>query len=189
MTITGQIGLRRHGSGFIARAIEWATYSHTHHAIVAVSPTECVSAEPGGVRYRPISDYPHVDWSCFDLTDEQRGNIVLHARNLADTRTPYNFAVYPFLLAGRLTGLNVPKWISQWLQRRPHQDCSQLSDSVYSASGIELLPADNVLTTPGDLERIWVERGWLPYEPVSTSVADLFGVSPRHGVADVDATR
>lgn len=187
MTLTGQIGLRRHGSGFITRAIEWATYSHTHHAIVAVSETECVSAEPGGVRYRPISDYPHVDWSSFDLTDVQRGNIVLHARNLADAHTPYNYAVYPFLLAGRLTGLNVPKWISAWLQKRPNVDCSQASDQVYSASGIELFPADNVLTTPGDLERLFVERGWLPYEPVSTSIADLLGTNTTHGVADVDA--
>jgi hypothetical protein len=79
--LTGQIGLRRHGAGIIAKGIEWATYSHTHHVIVAISETQCVSAEPGGSRIRPMTDYPSIEWSSFDLTEAQRHCIALAARS------------------------------------------------------------------------------------------------------------
>ena len=70
--ITGQIGLRRHSGGWVGKAIEWATRSHTHHVVVAVSETVCISAEPGGARYRPITDYPSLVWSRFGLTTAQQ---------------------------------------------------------------------------------------------------------------------
>jgi hypothetical protein len=159
--LTGQIGLRRFGTTPIARGIEWATDSHTHHVIVAVSPTMCVSAEPGGVRYRPISDYPHVDWSAFDLSREQKQAIINAAHFYVAQPTPYNYAIYPPLLFQKLTGHKVDGWVAEWLSKRPNENCSQLSDDIYNRAGIHLFPAIAELVTPGDFERYFQTHGWL----------------------------
>lgn len=157
--ITGQIGLRRFGTTPIARAIEWATDSHCHHVIVAVSPTMCVSAEPGGVRYRAISDYPHLDWSAFELTRGQKQLIINAAHDFLGH--PYNYAIYPPLLFQKLTGHKVDGWVAEWLSRRPNENCSQLSDDIYNKAGIHLFPDIAELVTPGDFERYYISKGWL----------------------------
>lgn len=156
---TGQIGIRRHGRSFIAKAIEWVTYSKTHHVIIAVSETHAISAEPGGVKLHPITHWETLDWSDFHLTTEQRTAITWHALNAQGL--PYNFAIFPILLTARLMRRLVPDWISGWLSNRPHVDCSQLCDDIYLAAGIELFGPHNVLTTPGDFERHYIEQGWL----------------------------
>lgn len=158
--ITGQIGIRRHSTGFIGRCIEWATDSNTHHVVVAVSETHCVSAEPGGTRLRLISDYPHLDWSGFDLTDAQREAIVTLALDAAAAQTPYNYAIYPPLLWQRLIGHRVAAWVSDWLAARPNQNCSQSADDIYNAAGIHLFPDISQLVTPGDFERLYVRLGF-----------------------------
>jgi hypothetical protein len=163
--LTGQIGLLRNGNTFITRGIEWATYSHAHHVIVAISETQCVSAEPGGVRIRDISEYGHVDWSRFDLTKYERFNIYVNA--IKSLKLPYNYAIYPFLLAARITGVLVPDWIAAWLSKRRNVDCSQLVDDVYNKAGIDLFTAANVLTTPGDFDRYFMHQGWLNQDKVS----------------------
>lgn len=157
--ITGQIGLRRHSGGWIGKAIEWATRSHTHHVVVAVTDTICISAEPGGVRFRNISDYPSVDWSRFDLDDATRERI----RHAAWTylHKPYNYAIYPPLLWQRITGHKVDGWVAEWLSRRPNENCSQLADDIYTAAGFHLFPDIPELVTPGDFERLFLARGWL----------------------------
>lgn len=157
--ITGQIGLRRFGTTPVARGIEWATDSHCHHVVVAVSPTMCVSAEPGGVRYRAISDYPHLDWSAFELTREQKQAISIAAYNYIGTK--YNLAIYPPLLFQKLTGHKVDGWVARWLSKRPNENCSQLSDDIYNKAGIHLFPDIAELVTPGDFERLFIARGWL----------------------------
>jgi len=157
--LTGQIGLRRHSTGWIGKAIEWATNSHTHHVVVAISETECISAEPGGARYRLISDYPALVWSRFGLTDEQRTLI----RDAADDYegSPYNFAIYGPLLWQRITGRKVDGWVAEWLSQRPNENCSQLSDDIYTLAGFHLFPDIPELVTPGDFERLFQRLGWL----------------------------
>lgn len=159
--ITGQIGLRRHSTGFMGKAIEWATYSQTHHVVVAVSETHCVSAEPGGTRLRLISDYPHVDWSRFILTDAEREAIVTLGLNATAGQIPYNYAIYPPLLWQRISGHAVAGPVAEWLASRPHQNCSQSADDIYTAAGIHLFPDIARLVTPGDFERLYVRLGFL----------------------------
>lgn len=159
--ITGQIGLRRYSTGWIGKAIEWATDSHCHHVVVAVSETLCVSAEPGGVRYKAISDYPTVDWSAFDLTPEQVETIQAAAHDYVDRPTEYNYLIYPPLLWQKLTGRKVPRWMANWLARRPNENCSQLSDDIYNKAGVHLFPDIPELVTPGDFERLFISKGWL----------------------------
>ena len=157
--ITGQIGLRRHSTGWVGRCIEWATYSHTHHVVVAVSETVCISAEPGGARYRPISDYPALVWSRFGLTEDQR-DLIRDAAAEYEGR-PYNYGIYGPLLWQRLTGRKVTGWVAEWLSRRPNENCSQLSDDIYNAAGIHLFEDIPEIVTPGDFERLYARLGWL----------------------------
>lgn len=157
--LTGQIGLRRFGTAPIPRAIEWATDSHTHHVVVAVSETMCISAEPGGVRYRAISDYPHLDWSRFDLTRDRKQAIINAAHDYLGR--PYNYAIYPPLLFQKLTGHKVDGWVAEWLSQRPNENCSQLSDDIYTRAGFHLFPDIAELVTPGDFERLFEAKGWL----------------------------
>lgn len=159
MVLTGQIGLRRYGNSFIAKAIEWDTYSHTHHCVVAVSETHVFSAEPGGAVIRPMTDYPEIVWSNFDLTEQQRDDIVAGA--LALVGAPYNFAIFPILFLHRIFRARVPKWLGDWLEKRPHLDCSQATDIIYQNAGIQLLSGYNVLTTPGDIERVLIAYGFI----------------------------
>lgn len=156
--ITGQIGLRRFGTSLIAKGIEWCTDSHTHHVVVAVSPTMCVSAEPGGVRYRAISDYPHLDWSVFDLTRAQKQLIINAAHEYLGVK--YNLAIYPPLLFQKLTGHKVDGWVAEWLSKRPNENCSQLSGDIYTKAGIHLFEDIPELITPGDFERLFVRLGF-----------------------------
>lgn len=157
--ITGQIGLRRYSTGWVGKCIEWATNSHTHHVVVAISETVCISAEPGGARYRPISDYPTLTWSHFGLTGDQI-TLIRDAAAEMDGR-PYNFAIYGPLLWQRLTGRKVTGWVAQWLSRRPNENCSQLSDDIYTLAGIHLFEDIPELITPGDFERLFERLHWL----------------------------
>jgi len=157
--LTGQIGLRRHSTGWVGKEIEWATYSHTHHVVVAVSEAVCISAEPGGARYRRISDYPELTWSRFGLTDDQRTLIRDAAAEYEGS--PYNFAIYGPLLWQRLTGRKVDGWVARWLSRRPNENCSQLSDDIYNAADLHLFEDIPEIVTPGDFERLFARLGWL----------------------------
>lgn len=157
--LTGQIGICRDGTTTIARLIEWATRSHTHHVVVAWSPTECVSAEPGGVVYRTNSAYQNVTWSRFKLDDEQKAAIVAACN--ASEKLPYNYAIYLPLFLSRVTHVPVPTPIAAWLGRRRNVDCSQLADDIYKAAGIQLFTESSDIVTPGDFERLFQALGFL----------------------------
>lgn len=159
--LTGQIGLRQHSTGLVGRCIEWATNSSTHHVVVAVSELLCVSAEPGGVRLRLISDYPALTWSRFDHDNATRALIVEHAYAALAARTPYNFAIYPPLLWQRITSRPITGPVAVWLGKRPHENCSQLADDIYTAAGLHLFPDIARLVTPGDFERLYGRLGFL----------------------------
>jgi hypothetical protein len=157
--ITGQIGLRMHGTTLVTKLIEWDTNSATHHVVVAISKTWCVSAEPGGVRLRRIDHYPELIWSHFGLTDAQIAKIIDAA--LASVGLPYNLAVFPVLLAHRLTHLPIPMMVVSWLSFRRNVDCSQMADDIYTAAGIHLFNHPPALVTPADFETYFREMGWL----------------------------
>lgn len=157
--LTGQIGICRNGTTTIARLIEWATWSHTHHVVVAINPTECVSAEPGGVVYRTNAAYQNVTWSRFDLTSEQKAAIT--AAGKASLKLPYNYLIYAPLLIARLTHIPVPGFLAQWLGKRRNVNCSQLADDIYHAASIQLFTESSDIVTPGDFERLFTHEGFL----------------------------
>lgn len=157
--LTGQIGIVRNGDSLIARLIEWFTYSHTCHVVIAWSPTECVSAEPGGVIDRSNDAYQNIVWSQFQLNDVQRAAVVAACKS--SEKLPYNYAVYPALVVSRLAHHRVPKVVANWLERRRNVDCSQLAAQIYTAAGMPMFTEDSDVVTPGDWERAFKARGWL----------------------------
>lgn len=159
MDLTGQIGICMHGTTPISKGIEWATDSHTHHVFIVVSETTCISAEPGGVKYHPLTDYPNAHYSRFVLTRDQK-QAIIDAANVYIDR-PYNFAIYPPLLWQKLTGRKVDGWVAEWLSKRPNENCSQVSDDIYTRAGFRLFADISEIVTPGDFERLFERLGFL----------------------------
>lgn len=158
--LTGQIGICLDGQGFIPKGIEWATYSPCYHVVVAVDQTECVSAEPHGVRYRTNAAYKNIIWFRMALTDEDKAAIVAAAN--ASMTLPYNYAIYPLLVLRRLTEIPVPGFIAEWLGRRRNVNCSQLTDNIYTAAGKHLFPGEYAdIVTPGDFWRYAIKHGYV----------------------------
>lgn len=157
--IAGQVGLVRHSKSWIGRTVEWATDSTSHHVVVAIGPDLCVSADLPRVIVRPHSEFHSLEWSDFDLTDEQRERVVASALSMVGR--PYNVAAIILLLLSKLFSVPIPRFAVAWLERRPELDCSQLAHIAMRAGGLELFPHDASLTVPAHYEQIFQERGWL----------------------------
>lgn len=159
--ITGQIGLRMHGTGIVPRGIEWATDSQTHHVVLAVSETEAFSPEPGGAKIWPIEHWGPIVWSRFELDYKQRADLIAAAH--ARLNLPYNYAIYPPLLWQKLSGHKVDGWVAEWLSKRPNINCSQGVDDCYTDAGFHLFPDISEIVTPGDMERMFYAQGFLTH--------------------------
>lgn len=162
--LAGQIGLVRHSEHWVGKVVEWATDSTSHHVVVFISDTECVSAEPPFVILRDPASFHWLDVSHFELTDAQRNAIVASATSMVGR--PYNVAAIVCLLASKLTSVPIPRWVVQWLERRPELDCSQLADIALMAGGLKLFGHDSVLVTPGFFEVYYRAMGWLKEQNV-----------------------
>lgn len=160
--LTGQVGLVRHADSWVGRIVEWATDSTSHHVVVAISETECVSADFPTVIIRDHSEFHSLEWSRFVLSEEQIKLVVGSALSMVGS--PYNVPAITMLLLSKLTSVPIPKFAVRWLERNPGRDCSQLCHIALLAGGIELFPHDASLTVPAHYEHIFHERGWLdPY--------------------------
>lgn len=157
--LAGQIGLVRHSKGWVGKIVEWATDSTSHHVVVAVSETACVSADLPRVVIRDISGFHSMEWSWFDLTDDQAHSIVMSARGM--TGRPYNVPAIILLLMSKLFSVPIPRFAVRWLERNPGLDCSQLCHLALRAGGLELFPHDPSLTVPAHYEHYFRARGWL----------------------------
>lgn len=160
--ITGQIGICRSEHWF-SRIVQIVTGSHWGHVIVAVSNDRCVSAEPGGARYRPISHYADNEelvWSQLDLTIEQRRIIQRWAIN--HIRTPYNWLDYYAIGIAMITKSATPGWLRRWLTSTDSLQCAQLADQALQAAGIHLFKDDRVpgAIYPGSFGRYFHAKGW-----------------------------
>jgi uncharacterized protein YycO len=79
------------GKGFIAWAIKKLTKSKFSHVAIVVDQNTVIEAWPGGVREIPCPYAPgtyHIK-TCKQLTDEQRQEIIEHARKFKGT--PYDY--------------------------------------------------------------------------------------------------
>lgn len=124
----GQVGCVTNSSGFIGKCIEWFTRSPAHHVIIGVDEYTCISAEPGGVRKRWISDYEHVTWSTYDHTEEQANLIAGLAEYSIGVR--YNYAAIAALAIAHTLRRPIPQRIADWLNTRGETTCSQLARDI-----------------------------------------------------------
>jgi hypothetical protein len=159
--LAGQIGLVLKPTSFWGRLIAWWTNSPAYHTVLAIDNVRCISAEPGGARYREISLYPEIVFSHFDLTEEQRDNIVdWGIRHLG---TSYNFAEDIAIGIGLRFGMKTPLWIQRYLSSDYILNCSQLCDAAYFNADIDLF-TDHRLSGavfPGSYVPLWVAKGWM----------------------------
>lgn len=162
MTLRGQIALIPHGINIWQKLIELVTNAPVHHCVVAISETECVSAEINGVRIRPISDFPHAIWSHFELTDPQRYDIARFA--LKQIGKPY--ALVDDLLIGiaLLLKSHVPDWIVDKINDDGHWQCAELADASLLAGGISAIEPGRppCVVFPGSFMPYFKAHGWWP---------------------------
>jgi hypothetical protein len=158
---TAQIGLVPHPQTFVEYGIDWVTNSPVFHAVVAVSETECMSAEPGGARIRQISEYPDAYWSQFHLSDTERTAIVTKANDMLGT--PYGWWADAAIAVSLKTPFRIPLWLAHYIDSDKRTECAQLCDTAYSFAGVHLF--SHVLPSavwPGMFVPVFRKNGWMP---------------------------
>lgn len=145
------------------------------HAALVVSDTEVVEALFGGAQLSPLAKYAgrldvtvcdspiRVDvvdavasgdvnpWHALAYEDTLRAEVAAAARSLVGT--PYSFLDYASLA---LLHWNArPAWLLRFVASRRHMICSQLVDTAYASTGLELFGDGRYAgdVTPGDLDR------------------------------------
>lgn len=158
-SLTGQIGIRMHAAGGIGAMIERITQSDTHHVVVAINETHVVSAEPGGAKIRPMTDYPEIIWSQFDYTDEQRQHMAVLAASM--NRQEYNYLGFALIGFELITKVRVPDAVARAFSYQDRMFCSQMADFCLRKAGFALFPSKWGMVSPGDFERYFQSVGWL----------------------------
>ena len=158
--LAGQVGLC-YTTGFWGTVIRKVTKSHYNHAVIRISETECVGAEPGEVRRRPITDFPDVVWSHFPLTSKQRDRVVWFAKTELGVR--YNYADDLFIGIALLSRQHTPLWISRILSDPDSWQCAQLADAALQRAGVHVFTDDRPYGAvyPGSFVPVFQAFGWL----------------------------
>lgn len=157
--LTGQIGIVPHPHTFVEHAIDWVTKSPVHHAVLAISPTKCVSCESGGARLRNISDFPDAYWSAFDLTTVERDTIVAFGNSKLGK--PYGWFADAAIAIALVSGIQTPLWIQSYLNSDRRYECAQLCDAAYNAAGRHMFVGIiSSAVFPGMFIPIWKSNGW-----------------------------
>lgn len=144
-------------SGLGIKLGEWANgdgFRNYQHAFMVLDDAgRILEAAPGGAHYGTVSEYAAetVVYSSWDLTDDQRGALIVAATKYLDT--PYSALDYFALVAHRL---HIPApGLKSYVADSGHMICSQLVDQVYQDAGLQLF-ADHRwpgYVTPASLER------------------------------------
>lgn len=157
----GQIGLV-HTHGLPARIIQVVTASHWNHVVIGLDDTFCVGAEPGGVRVRPITDFPEIAWSSFPLTRIQRGKI--RTFTLKQLGKPYNWRDDILIGLGLLFRAHTPHWMLRELSEESSWQCAQLGLAALTHGGMNVFADDRPTGAvyPASFVPLFREFGWLP---------------------------
>ena len=142
-------------NGFCGWLIRLGTFSRWNHAVVYVGNGEIVSADPRGIKKKPVSEYLHIAWNQHEeLDDNQRMQIVNAA--LETVGKPYDFFTIADIML-RSLGLKIlTNGLISHLAQNKGYICSELVAECYRKGGLVVAQYD-YLCTPGDLaERlIW----------------------------------
>ena len=159
--LAGQIGLVPHAKTLVEWLIQKVTRSTVHHAILAVSPTTCISCEPEGALLRQISDFPEAHWSSYDLTAMQK--LLISRWGTDHLGIPYGWFSDAAIGIALIFKVHTPAWVERYLNNGSFYECAQFCAAAYQQSGINLFRGRPPATIyPGSFERTWRLRGWLP---------------------------
>lgn len=161
----GQIGLV-HTKGLPARIIQLVTASHWNHVVIRLSETTCIGAEPGGVRIRPITDFPEIAWSDIPYTDTEARRVVSYAVRHLGVR--YNWADDILIGLTLILKSHAPRWLIREVSDTDSFQCSQLADAALFAAGIHIFDDDRPFGAvyPASFVPWFREEGWLtPSDP------------------------
>lgn len=153
----GQIGVVHHSTGFVGWCIEKLTHSDSHHTILAVSETECVSADYHGIVIEPISTHRFVVWSQYDLTNQERWLVTEVARTYVGGK--YNYMAFVLLGLTRPFNLQIPRSWAHWVNSRGKVTCSQLCRDSLGALAIQPIPSEPIVA-PSDFQFLFEDMGW-----------------------------
>ena len=157
--LTGQIGLRLDGDGFMSRGIEFVTKSRAHHVVIAINETHVISAQPGGAVIRPMTDYPSLVWSQFDYTDEQSQHMA--ALGASMNRQEYNYLGFALIGFELITKVRVPDAVARAFSYQDRMFCSQMADFCLRKAGFALFPSKWGMVSPGDFLNYFQSVGWM----------------------------
>lgn len=141
----------------MGRAILRVTGWRYHHTVIAVSESHCISAEPGGVRRRLITDYTNIVWSQYAMTDKQAHMVAGIAEY--SLGVSYDYLACAAHAIAAITHIDTPTWIRQWLADRAPTTCSALAQAAVDAAGLRTPPGP--LPTPHDWHLMFRTRGWV----------------------------
>lgn len=158
--IRGQIGLV-HTNGIPARIIQFVTRSHWNHVVIGVSSTTCIGAEPGGVRIRPISDFPEVVWADAPYTPTQRLKVLAYV--LLQRGVRYNWADDILIGLTLILKSHAPRWMLREVSDTDSFQCSQLAAAALSAAGVHVFDDDRPAGAvyPASYVPWFRDAGWL----------------------------
>lgn len=157
---TGQVGLISGPRKFWPIIISVITRSSAYHVVIDVGNGECVSAEPGGVRLRPVTDFPRAAWSKLPLTRRQRLLIAGWAR--AQVGIPYNYFADFLIGLALVTRRHAPKWVGRYLRTGCRWECAGLADAALMRAGIRMFRDGRPygVVYPGSYVNIFKDFGW-----------------------------
>ena len=157
---TGQIGLITHPSSFWPLIIALVTRSPAYHVVIAVGGGQCIGAEPGGVKLRPITDFPYAVWSQFPFTRRQRLQIASWARRREGR--PYDYLADLIIGIALLTRRHTPRWLETYLRSDKRWECAGLADAALTRAGIRVFRDHRPLGAvyPGSFVAVWADLGW-----------------------------
>lgn len=166
MNLTGQIVLV-HSTGYIPTAIQAfqslsdPENARWNHAAVMVNQTECVGAEPGGAKLRPVTEFADRVVSRIPYTPKQRTTAATFAKDRIGT--PYAYADIALIAIALLTKQATPAWLQHELVDDQHWICSALADAAVTAAGIHLFNdhRPSAAVYPANLAHELGARGWL----------------------------
>jgi len=155
--LTGQIGLVTDKRHWMGRAILRITGWTYHHTIIATSDSMCISAEPGGVRRRLISDYTNIIWSNYAMTEKQAHHVAGIAEHSIGIR--YDYLACAAHAIAAITRVDTPERVQRWLAGRAPTTCSALAQVAVNAAGLRT--PRGPLPTPNDWHLHFQTRGWV----------------------------
>lgn len=160
---TGQIGLLSGPRKFWPIVISVITRSSAYHSVVDVGGGECVSAEPGGVKLRPVTDFPHASWSKFPLTRRRRLLIAGWAR--AQVGLPYNYMADLIIGVALVTHHRPPRWADKYLRGNGRWECAGLAEAALMRAGIRIFRDGSPygVVFPGAYLSIFKDFGWAQF--------------------------